>query len=120
MRMQIRSQNALSAPLRSTIERRIRFVLGRFSGRVTSVTVLLTELQEPGGMATNLCKIIVHLHKRGQVCLEDTDAHVQAAVDHATRRIGHAVQRALERPRGNEECGASGVRSISGETTEES
>ncbi len=97
MRMEIRSRNRVSFKLRDSIERRLRFVLGRFAGRVSRVTVLLRELNRAHGRMAKWCKIVVQLDRSGQVCVEDTDADFQSAADRATGRIGRAVHRELDR-----------------------
>jgi hypothetical protein len=98
MRMEIRSRNRVSINLRSSIKRRLRFVLGRFAGRVSQVTVLLAELSRPHEKTAKRCKILVKLVRGGQVCVEDTDADFQIVADRATGRIGQSVLRALDRP----------------------
>jgi ribosome-associated translation inhibitor RaiA len=97
MRMEIRSRNRVSFKLRDSIERRLRFVLARFAGRVSRVTVLLRELNRAHGRMAKHCKIVVQLDRSGQVCVEDTDADFQSAADRATGRIGRAVHRELDR-----------------------
>jgi len=97
MRMEIRSRNRVSNKLRNSIERRLRFVLGRFAGRISRVTVHLTELNRVHEKTTKRCKIVIQLDTRGQVSVEDTDADFQTAADRATGRVGQTVQRLLER-----------------------
>jgi ribosome-associated translation inhibitor RaiA len=97
MRMEIRSRNRVSNKLRSSIERRLRFVLGRFAGRVSRVTIRLAEVHGARGKTTKRCKILVQLNARGQVSVEDTDVDFQTAADRATGRVGQTVQRLLER-----------------------
>jgi ribosome-associated translation inhibitor RaiA len=97
MRVEIRSRNRVSTKLRRSIERRLRFVLGRFSGRVSRVTVFLTELNRANGKAAKRCKIVVQLDRSGRVCVEDTDADFESVADRATGRIGRSVRRELDR-----------------------
>jgi ribosome-associated translation inhibitor RaiA len=97
MRMEIRSRNRVSFKLRASIERRLRFVLARFAGRVSRVTVLLRELNRAHGRMAKRCKIVVQLDRSGQVCVEDADADFESAADRATGRIGRAVHRELDR-----------------------
>jgi hypothetical protein len=97
MRMEIQSRNRVSIKLRSSIERRLRFVLGRFAGRVSRVTVLLNELNGTDGKATKRCKIVIQFDTSAQVSVEDTDVDFQIAADRATGRVGQSVQHSLER-----------------------
>jgi hypothetical protein len=97
MRIAIRSRNHVSTELRHSLERRLRFVLGRFAGRVSRVSVHLAELNKSYGKTTKRCKIVVQLVRSARVCIEDTDADFQKAADRATGRVGQAVERALAR-----------------------
>ena len=98
MRLAIRSQDLdIGQRLRGSIERRLRFVLGRFGTRIGSVTVHLADLNGPRGGLDKRCRIVVRLVRAGQVFVEDTDADLGAVVDRATDRVGQAVRRELER-----------------------
>ena len=98
MRLEIRSQDLeIGQGLRGSIERRLRFVLGRFGTRIARVTVYLTDLNGPRGGMDKRCRIVVRLVRAGQVFVEDTDTDLGAVVDRATDRVGQAVRRELER-----------------------
>ena len=100
MRLEIRSQDLEIDPgLRGYIERRLRFVLGRFSIRIARVTVYLADVNGPRGGMDKRCRIVVRLVRAGQVFVEDTDTDVGAVVDRATDRVGQSVRRELERRR---------------------
>ena len=97
MHMKIRGRNCVSIKLRGSIERRLRFVLGRFEGRIGRVTVLFTEVNGALGKTVKQCKVVVQLVSSGEVCVEETDSTWQIVSDRATGRVGQAVQRALDR-----------------------
>ena len=121
MRMEIRSRNRVSIKLRSSIERRLRFVLGRFAGRVSRVTVRLAEVHGVQGKTTKRCKILIRLDARGQVSVEDTDSDFQIAADRATGRVGQSVQHWLERRHAaRAHAEANGLRAFSLKAAEES
>jgi ribosome-associated translation inhibitor RaiA len=81
------------------VERRLSFVLSRFGGRVTAVSVRLKDLNGPRGGIDKRCSMQARLAPRGSVRVEYTDSELHAAVDRAAARLARAVARALERRR---------------------
>jgi|SRR3954452_24006650 putative sigma-54 modulation protein len=79
----------------SYVERRLRFALGRFGGRVRDVTVRIARRSR----AEYRCRISTHALPFGRVAVEETDLDLFAAVDRATGRIGRLFGRELERGR---------------------
>jgi ribosome-associated translation inhibitor RaiA len=97
MQLQMRSQNVIiSQEMRGSIERRLRFVLGRFGSRIGRVTVHLAELSSLNGTTGMRCRIVVHLLGSGRFSVEDTDPDLSAVVIRAMDRVGHSVRRELE------------------------
>jgi ribosome hibernation promoting factor len=95
VRIQIRERNLkLTGDLRAHVERRLGFALGRFAARIGRVTVRLSGTRG----ADKRCEIEVGLLPKS-VTVEDTDADLFAAVDHAARRVSRSIARALERER---------------------
>jgi len=100
MQLEIRSQGLeIDQGLRGSIERRFRFVLGRFGTRIGRVMVYLADVNGPRGGLDKRCRIVVRLLRAGQVFVEDTDSDLGAVVDRATDRLGLSVRRELERRR---------------------
>jgi len=98
MQLEIRSQDLeIDQEFRGSIERRLRFVLGRFGTHIGRVTVHLADLNGPRGGRDKRCRIVVRLVRTGQVFVEDTDTDLGAVVDRATDRVGQSVRRELER-----------------------
>ncbi len=85
----------LAEAFRLYVERRLRFALGRFGGRVGHVEVRLTG----DGPAETLCRISTEVLPFGRVAVEERDLDLFAAVDRATGRIGRLFGRELERVR---------------------
>ena len=85
----------LNQAFASYIERRLRFALGRFGGRVGQVTVRFTA----GGSSITTCRITTEMVPFGRVAVEESDADLFTAVDRATGRIGRLFGRELERVR---------------------
>lgn len=85
----------IAQAFRSYVERRLRFALGRFGGRVGQVTVRLGT----DGRADKRCRISAEVLPFGRVAVEESDPDLFAAVDRATGRIGRLFGRELERVR---------------------
>ncbi len=85
----------LAEALQSYVERRLRFALGRFGGRVGQVTVSVGN----DGRAERSCRISTEVLPFGRVAVEERDPDLFAAVDRATGRIGRLFGRELERNR---------------------
>lgn len=77
------------------IERRLRFALSRFGGRVGHVTVRMSA----DGPASSRCRVEAELLPFGHVAVEESDSDLFAAIDRATGRIGRLFSRKLERTR---------------------
>lgn len=94
-----------SGAIRSYVERRLHFALGRFGQRVGRITVGI-RTDGPDG---NQCRIRVEVVPFGQVIAEQTDSDLFAAVDQASGRIGRLFAQELERMR-NSRVGRESVR----------
>ena len=93
MRLGIRSEKIdISEAVRESIERRLRFVLGRYGNQVGRVSV---QLDAP----RISCRIEVHLRESGTLVVDDADDDVAIVVDRAADRVAKAVQREMERRR---------------------
>ena len=89
------SDTDLAGAVHSYVERRLRFGLSRFGGRVGLVTVRMSA----DGPASSRCRIEAELLPFGHVALEEIDSDLFAAIDRATGRIGRLLSRKLERTR---------------------
>jgi putative sigma-54 modulation protein len=85
----------LCEAFKSYVERRLRFALGRFGGRVGQVTVRVGA----DGRAASRCRISTEVLPFGRVAVEESDPDLFAAIDRATGRIGRLFGRELERAR---------------------
>lgn len=103
MKIHVRSpQFPIDETLRSHVERRLHFSLGRFSPRVLRATVQLLDDNGPRGGEDKLCRIQVRLTPTGTVLAQDRDSALVVAIDRAADRIGRTVARALDRTRDRE------------------
>jgi ribosome-associated translation inhibitor RaiA len=99
MQIDIRTRFSLSDAIRSTVERRLAFALGRFGGRIAGVTVWLGDVNGPRGGVDKTCQVQVALASGNRLLVEDADADLYAAIARAADRVGRAVARDLARRR---------------------
>jgi putative sigma-54 modulation protein len=85
----------LAEAFNSYVERRLRFGLGRFGGRVGQITVRIGA-DDPG---ERQCRISAEVLPFGRVAVEERDPDLFLAIDRATGRIGRLFGRELERVR---------------------
>jgi putative sigma-54 modulation protein len=81
------------------IERRLRFALSRFAGRIEKVVVFLHDHNGPKGGVDKVCRVLVKARGCGMIMAAVADSEWVAAVDRATTRIGRSVARQIERRR---------------------
>jgi hypothetical protein len=80
---------------------RLAFTLGRFAGRVRSLTVRLTDVNRPGDGRGKQCLIAVRLARpRRVIVIEDVDPDHDVVVSRAADRTSRAVLRAVQSARG--------------------
>jgi putative sigma-54 modulation protein len=91
--------------LTAHVERRLRFALTRFNGRIGRVNVYLADQNGPRGGVDKTCRIVVRLRDGGDVVAEVSDVDWEVAVDRATTRIGHSTGRELARRRAGRRIG---------------
>jgi putative sigma-54 modulation protein len=85
--------------LRSRVERRIRFALGRFGAEVSSVLVRLDDINGPRGGVDKRCHVVIAGARIGGVTIDALDADMIVAVELALARAARSVRRSLERLR---------------------
>jgi putative sigma-54 modulation protein len=89
----------------SYVERRLRFALGRFGGRLGHIAVRVGA----EGRSASQCRITAELRPFGHVEVEESDPDLFTAIDRATGRIGRLFGRELERVR-NARVGRESIR----------
>jgi putative sigma-54 modulation protein len=100
MRIQIRGRDSpVTDVLRTHVERRLGFALGRFGERVDRVTVQFSEANYPRGDGETWCRIQVGLRPFGSIGVEDTGADRFVATNGAAERASRSVARTLARER---------------------
>ena len=86
----------LSADLNEYVRRRAHFSLGRFAGRIRSLSIRLSDVNGPRGGIDKLCHIRVDVRLRQEVIVRERQASIHAAVAFAMERADRAVQRQLQ------------------------
>ena len=86
----------LSADLKEYVGRRTHFRLGRFAGRIRSVSISLSDVNGPRGGNDKVCDLRVDVGQRQQVIVRERQAKVHAAVAFAMDRAERAVERQLK------------------------
>jgi len=88
----------VTAVLRDHVERRLGLALARFADQIGRVTVRFSHADGDPSGAHMRCRIEVGLRPQ-RLDVEDTDADLFAAVNHATERASRSVARAFEQGR---------------------
>ncbi len=78
---------------------RLSKMLARFSNRITSVNVTLTDENGPRGGIDKLCRVNVVMPRFGQVSASATHDNPWAAVAQAAARVRRIVLTELKRPK---------------------
>jgi ribosome-associated translation inhibitor RaiA len=94
----------LGEKLQEYIERRLRFALRRFAGRIDRVQVRISDINGPRGGIDKRCQITVALIPRGEVRVEGSDHDPFALVARVSKRAAYAVHRTLGRRRRARVC----------------
>lgn len=98
MQIEIRGQHVeLTGALRSHIERRVVFALGRFQSRIYRVTVRLQDVNGPRGGVDKGCRLSVELSGGGSQHVEERSSDLFIAVDGAVDRAARVVEREFSR-----------------------
>lgn len=98
MRISIKVRDfELSDALREHVEHRLAFALSQFQDRVPGVVVVLS-IDGPMGGIDKRCRLQIHLTRRFDLIIEETEADFQVAVrraaDRARGTLTHVLLRA--------------------------
>lgn len=96
MQIQIRRHNQeADKELTEFVERRLRFSLGRFSGRLRFIVVSLDDLNGPRGGVDQECRITVHTAWGVEIVIAERGSDSFAAAARAAERAGRSVRRQI-------------------------
>ncbi|MHC4393908.1 MAG: HPF/RaiA family ribosome-associated protein [Planctomycetota bacterium] len=85
--------------VRSYVERRLLFALGRFASRVQRVRVACSDVNGPKGGSDKRCRVSVTIPSAPPIVVSDVATDLHVAVDRAADRVSRAVARRLNRMR---------------------
>ena len=96
MKMRLTAQGVeVSTELKEFIDRRIHFGLGRFKGKIKSLSVRLADINGPRGGIDKCCDIRVDAGLSQEVIVSERQETLFAAVALAMDRVERAVKRQL-------------------------
>ena len=97
MRIEVRDRGFQSTEtLRNYVGLRLMSVLDHLVRQVDGVTVCLADVHAPEGGINKRCRMLALLPS-GEVCVEETDSGLYAAIDRAAERLAHGVALELGR-----------------------
>jgi putative sigma-54 modulation protein len=86
----------VSSELKDYIGRRVHFSLGRFAGKIRSLSIRLADVNGPRGGVDKGCDVRVDVGIRPEVVVSERQAKIHAAIAFALDRAERAVQRQLK------------------------
>lgn len=89
----------LSEEVREHVQRRLGFSIDWAHGRVSSVSVVLSDINGPRGGKDKRCHIQVAVAGAADVLIDDTQADLYLAIDRAVDRAGRTLARRIARQR---------------------
>lgn len=99
-------RNILSADdLEEHVERAVRFAMGRFSNRISKITITLADQNGSRGGVDKVCRLQVSLMRAGRdqkntvLVIEEISPSIREAISIAADRASRTVARVLERQR---------------------
>ena len=83
--------------LRSIATARIGAALGRVGHAVQSVTIRLSGMHKPLGVADKLCRVVLTLRGDAVLVIEELGSNILQAIERAAERLRLRVSRQLSR-----------------------
>ena len=85
-----------TADLNDYVSTRVHFALGRFVGKLRSVSIRLFDVNGPRGGVDKGCEIRVEIEHSQEVIVRERQSNIHAAVAFAVERTERAVERQLK------------------------
>jgi putative sigma-54 modulation protein len=96
MKMRVTARGVeLTTELRDYVTRRVHFGLGRFAGKIKSLSVQLADINGPRGGIDKCCDIRVDAGLSQKVVVRERQQTIHAAVALAIERVERVVERQL-------------------------
>jgi ribosome-associated translation inhibitor RaiA len=97
MQVLFKSRDPQAASMRIDVERRVRFVLRRISGRVPRAEVQFSDVNGPRGGVDKRCQIELRTDGAGPVVVSSVAKDWRTALDDALSRAARFVRRLWQR-----------------------
>ncbi len=98
LHLSIRSHGfTLTPAIRDYTERRLRFALSHAAGRVTAITVVLSDINGPRGGRDKCCRVRISVKDQQVMVIDDIQDNLYVAIDRAADRAARTVSRRLGR-----------------------
>lgn len=98
MRIETRGDNVLVPEhTRQVIEKKVRLALGRVTGEIAEVRVMLRDANGPRSGVDQSCTVDVRLRRGGEIRAEATEEGLQDAIDRALGRASRSAHRLIAR-----------------------
>ena len=98
LQLNIRSHGfTLTPSIRDYTERRLRFALSHAAGRVTAITVVLSDINGPRGGRDKCCRVRIIVKDQQVMVIDDIEDNLYFAIDRAADRAARTVSRRLGR-----------------------
>lgn len=96
MKMRVTARGVeLTTELKDYVTRRVHFGLGRFGGRIKSLSVRLADINGPRGGVDKCCRITVDAGLSQNVIVRERQETIHASVALAVERVERALERQL-------------------------
>ncbi len=100
MQLEIHARNVrVTEKLRTHIERKLNFALGRFEPRIDRLSVHVEDVNGPRGGMDKKCRLLASVRPSYRVVVEETNEDIYAGVARAAERMGQAIRKRIERRR---------------------
>lgn len=99
MQVRFKSQDPEAAALRPDVEQRVRFVLRRFSWRVSRASVQFTDLNGPRGGIDKQCRVELQADGADPVVVSSVARDWRRALNDALARASRAILRLWQQGR---------------------
>ncbi len=98
MQLEIRRRGVkVTKELRTHLNERLQFALGRWARRIDLVRVYLRDVNGPRGGLDKKCRIVVAVPPRGRVVVTGAGTDLAAVITLTANRAGFAVKRQVKR-----------------------
>jgi len=98
LHLSIRSHGfTLTPAIREHTERRLRLALSHAAGSITTITVVLSDINGPRGGRDKCCRVRIGIKEQQVMVIDDIQDNLYVAIDRAADRAARTVSRRMGR-----------------------